>query len=89
MALDENSETFVMYIATLEAKTIHPFWTAQIAILQWDKTPTEILAEYFDYANEFSLDLAMELLENMGMNKDVIKLIDEKPPPYGPIYTFN
>ncbi len=32
-ALDENLETFVVYITTLEAMTIHPSWIAQIAAL--------------------------------------------------------
>ena len=38
---DENSKTFVVHVATLEAETlIHPSRTAQIAALQWDKAPT-------------------------------------------------
>lgn len=33
--LNENSETFIVYIAALEPKiSIHPLQTAQIAILQ-------------------------------------------------------
>ncbi len=32
-ALDENSETFVMHVATLVAMTIHPSRAAQIAAL--------------------------------------------------------
>ncbi len=33
-ALDQNSETFVMHVATLEATIIHPSRAAQIATLQ-------------------------------------------------------
>lgn len=45
-ALDENSETFVIYVVALEAETlVYPLQTAQIAALQLDKTPTKILAE--------------------------------------------
>ena len=54
-ALDENSETFVVHVATLEAPDsarmmIYPSWAAQIAALKWDKAPTEIPSEYADYA---------------------------------------
>ncbi len=31
--LDENSDTFVIHVATLEVMTIHLFWVAQIAAL--------------------------------------------------------
>ncbi len=31
----------------------------------------------------------MELPENTGMNKHAIELIEEKQPPYGPIYAFS
>ncbi len=87
-ALDENSETFVVHVATLEATTIHPSRAAQIAALKWDNAPTEIPAEYSDYIDIFSSELVMELLENTGMNEHAIKLIDDKQPPYGPIYTL-
>ncbi len=89
MALDENSETFVIHVATLEATTIHLSQIAQIVALQWGKAPTEIPAEYSDYTDVFSLDLAMELPENTGMNEHAIELIEGKQPPYGPIYTFS
>ncbi len=91
-ALDGNSKTFVVHVATLEISTtmpIHPsrasqLWDdpAQVAALQWDKIPTEIPAEYSDYSNVFSSDLAIELPENTGMNKHAIKLIEGKQLPY-------
>ncbi len=62
---------------------------AQIAALQWNKAPTEIPAKYSDYADVFSLDLAMELPENTGMNKHAIELIDKKQPPYELSYTLS
>ncbi len=88
-ALDEDFETFVVYVTTLEATTIYPSRAAQIAPLQWDKAPTEIPAEYFNYADMFSVDLAIELPENTSMNEHAIQLIEGKQPPYGPIYTLN
>ena len=88
--LDENSETFVVHVAMLEAETsIHLSRPAQIAALQWDKASIEIPVKYSDYADVFSSDLAMELPENIGINKHAIKLTDGKQPPYEPIYAFS
>ncbi len=88
-ALDENLKTFVVNISALEATTIHPSRAAQIAALQWDKVCIEIPAEYSDYGDVFSSDLAMELPENTGINELVIELLDGKQPPYKPIYTLS
>ena len=88
-ALKKNFETFVMHVATLEmptAMSIHSSRTLQVqrlneptlAALQWDKAPIEIPAKYADYADVFSLDLAMKLLENTKINEHAIKLIDGK-----------
>ncbi len=73
----------------LETTTIHPSWAAQIAVLQWDKAPIEISAEYSNYGDVFSSDLSMELSENTGMNEHAIELIDGKQPSYGLIYTIS
>ncbi len=88
MALDKNSEIFVVYVSTLDGAEllIQPFWAAQITALQWDKAPTKIPTKYSDYADVFSSDFAIELPENTGMNKHAIELIETKQPPYGPIY---
>ncbi len=95
MALDENSETFVMHVATIELSTAMPIHLSRIsqvldnstlAVFQWDKALTKIPVKYSDYADMFSSDLAIELPENTGMSKHAIKLIKGKQPPYGPIY---
>ena len=97
IALDKNSETFVMHIAALEILTTMPIYSSKafqiqdnfiLAALGWNKASTEILAKYSDYAVVFSLYLAMKLLENMGINKYAIKLINRKQPHYRPIYAF-
>ena len=90
VALDENSETFVLHVAALEAlePAIHPSRAPLLAALQQDKAPTEIPPEYADYANVFSPDLAMELPENTGINEHAIELVEGKQPPYGPIYSL-
>ncbi len=91
VAMDENFETFVMHMSALNIaeSSIHPSRAAQIAALPWDKAPTKIPAEYSDYADVFSSDLAMELPENTGMNKHTIELIEGKQPPYGLIYALS
>ena len=91
-ALDEKSETFVVHVAALEAPlaemAIHPSQAAQILALIQDKAPTKVPPKYADYANVFSFDLAIELPENIVINKYAIKLQDSKQPPYGPIYSL-
>ena len=79
-ALDENSETFVVHVAALEspATAVNPSRAALIAAMQQDKAPTEIPLEYSDYSDVFSFDLAMELLENTGINKNAIELVRGK-----------
>ena len=47
---------------------------------------TKVPAEYLDFADVFSPDLAFELPEYTGINDHVIKLVDGQQPPYGPIY---
>ena len=65
-ALDEESETFVVHVAALEAPlksaemTIDRTRAAQITALKQDEAPTKVLSKYANYADIFSLDLAME-----------------------------
>ncbi len=90
--MDENSKTFIVHMLALdiaEELLIHLFRAAQIAILQWDKALTKILAKYSDYADIFFSELAMELPENMGINEYAIELIDRKQLSYRPIYAFS
>ena len=88
--LDVNSKTFVMHIAIREREEmpVHSKRQIQIGVLLFDKYPTEVLAEYSDYSNIFSVENAMELLENIGINEHAIKLEEGKQPPFGPIYSL-
>ncbi len=92
-ALGENSETFVVHFAALEAPKpamlIHSSRAPLLAALQQDKAPTEIPSEYSDYADVFAFDLAMELPNNTGINEHAIELVEGKQPPYGPIYSLS
>ena len=93
-ALNKESETFVIYVAALEAPlglakmTIDPIQAAQIATLKQDEAPTKVPPKYADYVDVFSFDLAIKLQENTGINKHAIKLEIDKQPSYRPIYSL-
>ena len=90
MALDENSKTFLVYLAALKAEELtHPLEIAEIAALQGDKALTKIWTKYSNYTDIFLFDLIMELLENTDMNENVIELIEGKRQSYEPIYTLS
>ena len=99
MDLDENSETFVIYIAALEvliAMPIHPLKTflvqdfkSILATLQRNKAHTKIPSKYFNFADVFSSNLVIELTKNTSINKYAIELIKRKQQLYGPIYALS
>ena len=88
-ALNADDETFVVHVAALAEPTtmpIHPSRQAQVAALTSEETG--IPAEYSDFSNVFSSDSAAELPEHTGINDHPINLLDNKQPPYGPIYSL-
>ena len=86
-ALDENSETFVIYVASLSlVPGIHPDRETQIALL-----PTKgvkISDKYSDFTDVFSEDKTLVLTERTEFNELAIDLEDGKQPPYRPIYSL-
>ena len=78
--LDENLETFIIYVLALKAikKFIYLFCVAQIAILQWDKAFTKIITKYFNYIDVFSSNLIIKLLKIISIKEHIIELIDKK-----------
>ena len=85
MVLDENSETFIVHVASLNLTLgIHPDRAAQIASLLAKKV--RIPDEYSDFADVFSEAKALVLSECTELNEFAIDLEDGKQPPYGPIY---
>ena len=87
MALDENSGTFVVYVASFNlASGIHPDRAAQITSFFIKKV--RIPDEYLDFANDFSKEKALVLLERTQLNEHVINLEDNKQLFYGPIYSL-
>ena len=88
-ALNADDETFVVHVAALAEPTtmpIYPSRQAQVAALISEKTG--IPAEYSDFSDVFSSDSAAELPEHTGINDHSINLLDDKQPPYGPIYSL-
>ena len=88
-ALNEDDETFVVHVATLAEPTtmpIYPSCQAQFTALTSEETG--IPAKYSDFSNVFSSDSVAELPEHTEINDCPIKLLDNKQPPYGPIYSL-
>ena len=88
-ALDENSETFVVHVASLNlAPTpgIHPDRAAQIALLLTEEV--KIPEEYSDFTDVFLEEKALVLPEQTESNQHAIELEEGKQPPYGPIYSL-
>ncbi len=67
---------------------MHHLKKAQIAHLKAAETPTKVPSKYANFGDVFSLKLAAELPEHTGINDHAIKLVDDRQPPYGPIYSL-
>ena len=86
-ALDENSKTFVVYIASLSlVLRIHLDREAQIASLLTEEV--KIPDEYSDFTNVFSEEKALVLRECTEFNKYAINQEDGNQPPYKSIYSL-
>lgn len=53
-----------------------------------NKSPVQNLPKYLDYADIFLFNLAMELYENIYINKHVIELEKDKQASYEPIHSL-
>ena len=79
VALNPEYKAFIIHVTALTIdpdNEVHPSKRIQIAYLKADKSLTKVLSEYTDFADVFSLKLAIELLEYMGINDHTIKLVD-------------
>ena len=85
--MDEKSETFAVYVASLNlTPEIHLDRAAQIASLLAKEV--RIPDEYSDFADVFSEEKTLVLLERTELNEHVIDLEDGKQPLYRPIYSL-
>ena len=93
-ALDPEHETYVVHVASLSSTPlvasldVHPSRRPQISGLIAEEAPTKVPAEYSDFADVFSPDLASKLPEHTGINNYAIELVEGQQPPYGPIYSL-
>ena len=102
-ALDVGSKTFVVYAAIREQKEMAMYPNrktqikaqsrtqngVQVGRVIFDKACTEILAEYSDYSNFFSVENAAKLLEKTEINANTIKQEKSKQLFFGPIYSLS
>ena len=87
MALDKNSEIFVVHVASFDlAPGIHPDRKAQIASLLTKEV--KISDKYLDYTDVFSEEKALVLLERTNLNEYAFKVKNSKQLLYGPIYSL-
>ena len=87
VALDRNSETFVIYIVSLNlVPGIHLDREAQIASLLTKEV--KISDKYSDFTDVFSEEKTLVLPERTKLNEYAINLEDSKQPPYKPIYSL-
>ena len=92
--LDANNKTFVMHMVIQEREEIPMYFKkktqikAQVGALLFNKAPTEISAEYFDYNNVFSMKHIAELPKNTGLNEHAIELEIGKQSRFGLIYSL-
>ena len=87
VALDENSETFVIYVASLNlAPEIHLDKQAQIAFLLIEEV--RISNKYSNFADIFFEKKTLVLPECTELNQHAINLENNKQPSYRPIYIF-
>ncbi len=67
---------------------MHTSRRAQIAHLKADEAPFKVFSKYTDFTDIFFPKLAAELPEHTGINDYAIKLVDDRQPPYNPIYSL-
>ena len=89
--------TFVVYNTSLSAtclsftplNVIYPSHKPQIAGLISKDAFTKVLNKYVNMVVIFSSDLASKLLKYTKINDYAIKLVDDKQPSSGPIYSLD
>ena len=90
--LDLEHETYIVHIRSVSSNvspSSSPLDRPRISCLNALKAPIKVLAEYLDFADIFSPDLASELPEHTGINDHAIELVDScQQSSYEPIYSL-
>ena len=99
-ALDPEYKTYVVHVRSVSSDAspsssvsqleldVHPSRRPQISGLIVKEAPIKIPAEYSDFADVISPDLASELSEHTRINDHAIELVKGQQPPYGSIYSL-
>ena len=82
-ALDSKYKIYIVHIKSISSVVlpssflldtdIHPSRRSQVSSLIADKAPTKVSAEYLDFADIFSPDLASKLPKHIGINNHAIE----------------
>lgn len=79
ITLDQKNRIFVVYVAFLIIfHDVHFSCKGQIAPLKVDEALITITSKYFNFADDFSLELIAELYEHMKINDYDIELMRSK-----------
>ena len=95
-AFDPEHKIYVVHVGSVSFNAslsssllnVYPFQRSQISGLIADKGLTKVPAEYSDFADIFSLDLAFKLSEHTRINDHTIELVDDQQLSYRPIYSL-
>ena len=80
VALNTKYKSFVIYVTALSidfSNKVHTSKKAQITHLKVDEVSTKVLSKYMNFADVFSLKLAIKLPKYRRINDYVIKLVDD------------
>lgn len=90
ISLNRALETFLIHVVSLVAHvlimTMQPTTKPLLATLDQNKVLIEVLIEYSNFIDAFSLNQAMKLLGCTKINENSIDFIKDKPSHYYPIY---
>ena len=92
-AFDSKHETYVVHVLFLSfiplaSLYVHPPRKSQISGLITEEALTKVPANYSNFADVFSPDLASKLPEYIKINYHTIEVVEGQQPPYKPIYSL-
>ena len=87
VALDPEHETYIVHVGSVSCDVspsssplkldVHLSRRPQVSGLIAKEAPTKVPAEYSNFADVFSPDLASKLSEHIGINNHAIELVDD------------
>ena len=96
--LDLEHKIYIVHVGSVSSIALFSFFPYELDVhisrrlqlsgLIAEEAFIKISAEYSDFADIFSPDLASELLKHIGINDHAIELVNGQQPPYRPIYSL-